>query len=192
VSALTDKVATLSAENETLKGDLVLAKGAVDINARAATDATAALEAATTKVAELETLRDTVAGERDTLAASLAAMTAELETFRAAAAATETARLASEKAATLAKRVEKLPEGYRAAHAKKSDEARSRVEAKWADMTDEAWDAYLADELLVGMAVASEGPAGMFLRKSREEGALTLGAGAGPSRKARINAILKK
>ncbi len=185
-TALTTKVAELAAANETLKADLAKAL-------ETATAAGADVETLTTKLAELETARD---GLKSELAASITLVEqykSEVAAFMAERQEREKAQFEAAKKTKLAERVEALPDAFKAAHVKRDEAARTRVEAKWAEMTDEQWETYKTDELLVGFAVASESTAGMFLRKSREEGQLPLGAGGEQnSRKARIRALLNK
>jgi hypothetical protein len=195
VSALTAKVAELAAENETLKAELVEAKKAAETHEATAKQAAVDLDAEKTKLAELETVRDVTKGE---LAASIDLVQkyeAEIAAFRTEREAAERAQTEAAKAAKLAERIAGLPETYRSAHEKKDAEPKARVEAKWADMNDEQWESYKTEELLIGLAGAGEGrTAGMYLRKSREEGTLPVGA-AGPdstSRMARIRALLDK
>ncbi len=190
LSALTAKVAELAAENETLKANLVSAEAVATERDRALAEA----EAAATKLAETETSRDALVAELASSRDMVTKYETEIAGFMAERAAKEQEQFEAAKRQKLAERIDALPESYRAVHAKKSDEAKARVETKWADMTDEAWDAYRDEELLVGLSVASESKEGMYLRKSRAEGALPLGGAMGEvnSRKSRIRALLDK
>jgi len=108
-----------------------------------------------TRVSDLTTARDHVVQQMEQLAAripvfeeEIKGLRAQVETIEAAKAEVQAKTAENAKKARLAARIAQLPESFRKLHAAKPEENRTRVEAKWSDMTDEQWEQYKNDELL--------------------------------------------
>lgn len=131
------------------------------------------LDGAATQLAEVSTARDAIATALEVAEAQLGIKVLELEQAQ-----TELARLQAEedarvRAAKLESRIAELNETYRASHAKHPEELRAKIEAHWAELTDEEWEVKKA-ELMAGM------PARVgYVARSQQEGALLVAEQSG-------------
>lgn len=100
-----------------------------------------------TKVTETEVARDSANSERDAVTAKIAELETELNSLKEFKATTdaEVAKQAAE--VKLAARKAKLPESYLEAFSKRPAERQAALEEKWLAMEDDAFEAYLEDEL---------------------------------------------
>ena len=135
------------------------------------TEQTAELESMKSRLVEVETARDAVAAELEKANVEIARVSDELKAASEKLAAFESAEAATAHAARVASRIASLPETYREAHAKKDEAARTRVETKWAAMSDEEFEQYKAEELLFAVGSMKVG----YVERSEKEGFLQTG-----------------
>lgn len=107
------------------------------------------------KLAELASARDGLAAQKTQAETALAELQVELERLRGIEAEVAAVKAAAEQAALVASRRSELPEEFLVAHDARDEGVRTRVEARWASLDEEAWTQYRDEELLVGFTAAS-------------------------------------
>lgn len=109
---------------------------------------TTKLQDATTKVSELETVREGLVKDIEQAAARIAELEAEVAALVVIKNEVEAQKAEEARKTVIASRIADLPENIRLIHASKDEDTRNRIEDKWAGMEDSVWTAYLKDELL--------------------------------------------
>lgn len=162
------------------------AQNVIEVLNEKLTNGVIAADAAAAKLIEVETARDAAMAELTKATAEIERLSAELATTTEKLTVFESADAVAKHAERVAARVASLPDAYREAHATKAAEARTRVESKWAAMSDEEWESYKTDELSVGAAFKVG-----YVFRSKQEGHIPTGVAEANAMGARVKAITK-
>jgi hypothetical protein len=184
------KVAELLTSQTALEEKLQAAGGDVAELAGEINDLKAKVSELETTLTEAQSAREALAAELTAAQATIAALEADKTALAEKLAAFEAKEVEAAKVSRLATRKAELPAAYLKAHNARKDEDRTKVEERWAGMSDEQWAEH-RDELVVGFATA--GQKVDYVSRSIAEGTLPAGTSGEESPVARaVRHVIKR